>query len=285
MFNSLWASDFLIDTARNFADTTAIKLSNGYAEASLGDLIYTLPCHDLYGTWDTLRVHPYHFELKTMKDTVPIQLIEGTECGFMAPLMACKINSPFGWRNGRQHYGTDLDVEVGDSVSCMFDGVVRISHYSPSYGNVVVVRHYNGLETLYAHLNERKVEVGETVLTGQLLGQAGNTGHSTGPHLHLEMRYLGVAIDPATVLDFAADSLAPTKLKSDTFLVSSSTFAYLTPPKNASYSSGATYHTIKSGDTLGAIAIKYHTSVNRLCQLNRISRTTTLRLGRKLRVR
>ena len=117
------------------------------------------------------------------------------------------------------HYGLDIDLETGDAVSAAFEGMVRISQHHDSYGNVVVIRHNNGLETLYAHLSERSVSPGDHVEAGDIIGLGGNTGRSYGSHLHFEIRFLGRPLNPAAVIDFPNETV-----KSDTLLIASNLF-------------------------------------------------------------
>lgn len=159
-----------------------------------------LPDYDFYAFWDTLHVDAYRFDLRKLQDIIPITLLE-MDCDFAMPIYG-RTNSPFGWRHGRPHTGIDLQLKTGDSVFATFDGVVRMSKYYNGYGNCVVVRHYNGLETLYAHLSKLDVRSGALINAGQLLGLGGSTGHSTGPHLHFEIRFLGKPLNPASVIDF-----------------------------------------------------------------------------------
>ncbi|MCM1336599.1 MAG: M23 family metallopeptidase [Candidatus Amulumruptor caecigallinarius] len=115
------------------------------------------------------------------------------------------VTSEFGYRPrfGRVHKGIDIKLNVGDTVRAAFDGKVRVARYNPGgYGYFVIVRHDNGLETVYGHLKKFTVKPGQVVKAGDMLGFGGNTGRSTGPHLHLETRYMGVAINPRAIIDF-----------------------------------------------------------------------------------
>lgn len=284
MFNNIYASDFLVDTAKNLIDTTSVNMSDFYHNGHLLDLAAMLPFHDHYLIWDTSTIHPYHYDLTHMKDTVMLVLADNSDCAFMAPVATgAFVTSNFGPRSRtRYHYGVDLRLDIGDSVKAAFDGIVRISHYSQSYGNCIVIRHYNGLETLYAHLSERDVQPGDVVRAGQLIGHGGNTGHSSGPHLHFEVRYKGQAIDPNDIIDFSSDGYS---LKSNTFEITSDEFAYLAKFKKQAATYRLSYYTVRRGDTLSEIAVRNHTTINRICQLNRMSRNTILRPGRRLKVR
>jgi hypothetical protein len=289
LFNNIYASDFLIDTAKNLVDTTSVHFSDLYQSNHFFELATLLPFHNEYLVWDTIVVHPYHFDMAHMRDTVQLVLThDGSSMAFVAPI-AGALTSNFGQRtHTRYHYGVDLKLNVGDSVRSAFDGVVRISQYNHGgYGNVVVIRHYNGLETIYGHLSGRAVVPGQIVRAGDLIGFGGNTGHSTGPHLHFETRYKGQAIDPRNIIDFY-DSTGYS-LKSDTLTISNESFEYYTKFKTQAHyyksKSVSRIYTIRRGDTLSEIAVKHNTTINRLCQLNRISRSSKLRPGQKLKVK
>lgn len=282
MFNNLYASDFLIDTTRNMIDTTSGHFNELYQSNHFFELATLLPFHNEYLLWDTTTIHPYNFDLTKMQDTVTLILADNSDCAFIAPI-AGFVTSNFGARSHtRYHYGIDLKVNVGDTVRAAFDGVIRISEYNHGgYGNVVVIRHYNGLETLYGHMSARNVVCGQTVRAGDVVGLGGNTGHSSGPHLHFETRYKGKAIDPSTIINF--NDPEGYSLVSDTLSLSHSDFNYLVKFKAAAAHSR--FYTIRRGDTLSSIAYKNKTTVNRLCQLNRMSRNAVLHPGKKIKLR
>ncbi len=124
--------------------------------------------------------------------------------GYVAPVKG-RLTSPYGWRArfGRMHRGVDLNLRVGDSVVAAFDGKVRLVKYEAAgYGHYVVIRHDNGLETVYGHLSRTLVKPGQRVRAGQLIAKGGNTGRSTGPHLHFETRFMGLAVNPEAIIDF-----------------------------------------------------------------------------------
>jgi murein DD-endopeptidase MepM/ murein hydrolase activator NlpD len=174
------------------------------------------------------------------------------------------------------HYGVDLKLQTGDPVMSAFSGMVRISSYNPSFGHVVVVRHHNGLETLYAHLSKRMVEPGDLIEAGDTLGLGGNTGRSYGSHLHFEVRFLDQPIDPTEVFDLANGTL-----KARTFDIHKGTFEAIV--KARAEASARKYHVVRNGDTLSAIARRYGTSVNTLCKLNGLRQTSIIRPGQRLR--
>lgn len=193
-------------------------------------------------------------------------------------LHGTRINSPYGIRHFRLHRGVDLHISIGDSIVAAYPGKVVVSKYNRrGYGHYVMIEHANGTRTLYGHLKKRLVNVGDMVEGGQLVGWGGNTGRSSGPHLHFEIRYGEVNIDPATVFN----------LEEGTLLENAEQYA-LAPAVESHNGiqkelSKHRFHRIRPGDTLGKIARRYGTTIERLCQLNGIKRTTILRIGRNLR--
>ncbi|HEX8547071.1 MAG TPA: M23 family metallopeptidase, partial [Cytophagaceae bacterium] len=153
---------------------------------------------EYFAIWDSRTINPYKKDGSKFDDTLSIALYDSLS-GFnwSMPLSLCASTSEFGMRHTRWHYGIDLDLETGDPVLATFDGIVRISHNDPGgYGNYVLLRHYNGLETLYGHLTRPEVQIGQLVKAGDMIGLGGNTGRSSGSHLHFEVRYEGHAINP-----------------------------------------------------------------------------------------
>jgi murein DD-endopeptidase MepM/ murein hydrolase activator NlpD len=229
-----------------------------------------------YSIWDSRSINPYKIDGANFKDTLPLALYDsllGT--GWSMPIRPTNITSQFGMRHYRWHYGTDLKLEIGDPVVAAFDGIVRIRMYDRGgYGNYLVLRHYNGVETLYGHLSKQEVEVGQLVRAGERIGLGGNTGRSSGPHLHFEVRYEGNPIDPEYVYDFPAGTI-----RGRVFRLTPEHFEYLRVARRI------VYHTVHSGESLGSISRKYHVSIGTICSLNKISTRTVLRVGRKLRIR
>jgi murein DD-endopeptidase MepM/ murein hydrolase activator NlpD len=245
-----------------------------------------------YAIWDTHNINPYRVDGRRIRDTLTLHLTDPPRQRYARmPLNTTPTTSGFGFRGYRWHYGTDLDLETGDSVRAAFDGVVRISKWDGSgYGNYLLVRHYNGIETLYGHLSKPLVTPGTFVKAGQVIGLGGNTGRSTGSHLHFEVRYEGNPINPTEMYDFP-----DYKLWKDNFLITSSLFSYYSRAlrsRSSSHSSAAAHpsaarrtvtHRIRSGDTLSEIAERYGVSVSKIKQLNK--GTSTLRPGRTLRIK
>lgn len=249
------------------------------------DSLISFPAYDLYCGWDTTNIHSIKFDIASLKDSVTeLPLYDEYSCGYVHPFDG-KVTSKFGPRKRRFHYGVDIDLETGDAVSAAFDGKVRIAKKSKTYGNVIVIRHSNGLETYYAHLSKVNVTVGQEVFAGDKIGLGGNTGsRSHGSHLHFEIRYLGQPINPTEIISFDNQ-----KLLTSSLCISKETFGYVAEAKKAAAktfasSKGKKVYVVKKGDTLSGIAKKYGTTTKVLCQKNGIKATGTLRLGQKIRL-
>lgn len=227
-----------------------------------------------------------HATLDSLPDEIRIQLVKDSN-DFCFPIKNI-ITSPYGWRErwNRPHRGVDIALRTGDKIYCCFDGIVRIARPLGAYGNLVVVRHYNGLETIYGHLSKIYVKPKQKVTAGTVLGLGGSTGRSTGPHLHFEVRFQYEAFDPEWILDFKNYSLRTKKLYLD------KTYFGIKKPKNkkeqAIYKADESiikeeevesttpqikykeprYHTAKKGDTWEKLSAKYKISVKRLKRLN-----------------
>jgi len=246
------------------------------------------PASGLYETWDNNGIHYPQVDFSKKTDTTILVLCDDKTNFYVHPIKG-GINSEYGYRHRRFHYGIDIDLNIGDSVKSPFDGMVRISKYHRGYGNVIVVRHFNGLETVYGHLSGTRVRENQVVKAGTLLGYGGSTGRSTGPHLHFEVRYLGTPMNPKKVIDFEKF-----KLVNDTLFITNRTFdksrskTYTktnSGKTSGTYKGSGSYHYVKKGDTLGHIASKYGTSVSTLCKLNGLSQKSLLQIGQKIRIR
>jgi len=235
----------------------------------------TIPDSMPFYDWITNDIHQRKFDFSKVKDTMLVVLNDSND-HYTHPFKG-PITSSFGKRNWRFHYGMDIDLRTGDTVLAAFNGRVRISTYSKSYGHVVVIRHDNGLETIYGHLSKRLVKVDSVITSGTPIGRGGNTGRSYGSHLHFEMRFFDEPLDPRDVVSFENF-----KLHYDTLAISQCNFMYKEELKELK---GRKYHRVRSGNTLGHIAMKYGTSISKLCRLNGISRSSILRIGQRLRVR
>lgn len=238
------------------------------------DLMENHPADDIYNNiWTSERLNPYKIPIDSLPDTVRIDCKD-----FFSPVPGI-ITSDFGPRRYRYHYGTDLRLNIGDSVHAAFSGKVRIIDYEArGYGHYVVIRHDNGLETVYAHLSQVMVELDQVVKGGELIALGGNTGRSTGPHLHFEMRYLGNAINPASIINFYTG-----QVHNDTYQITKRKSFYY--QRDLKAQQAAKYYKVRKGDTLGQIALRNGTSVKALCRMNSIKLKKLLQPGQKIRVR
>ncbi|MCI5814733.1 MAG: M23 family metallopeptidase [Prevotella sp.] len=254
------------------------------------------PSAELYDDWDNTYAH----KATELPDSFRIDLRH-----FHMPTTSRVVTSNFGSRWGRQHKGIDLKVYIGDTIRSAFSGKVRMVKYERGgYGKYIVIRHSNGLETIYGHLSKQLVEENQVVRAGEVIGLGGNTGRSTGSHLHFETRLCGVALNPAILFDFRAqDVVADSYLfRKNTYMAESSEANRLRGKiGNGSYTREEVqgemaygseteqvaeekqYHKVAKGETLSAIAKKRGVSVSSLCKLNRISKRTRLRPGQILR--
>ena len=254
------------------------------------DIFDLFPALDLYGSWDDESVNPL------LGKDVPIPAEKDIDISkFVSPTIG-RVTSNYGWRRRRMHRGIDLKLYVGDTVRAAFDGQVRIKKYNRrGYGYYYVIRHSNGLETVYGHLSKFIVDQDDYVKAGQAIGLGGNTGRSTGSHLHFETRFMGIDLNPANLIDWETfkpksdtyhfvqkDAKAESQNRNRRGRKGTSTSSGTSSERN---SSGNGIHRVKKGDTLGAIARRYGTSVNKLCKLNRISPNSILNLGQKIKYR
>lgn len=243
---------------------------------------------ELYTSWNTQNTHCY--SSAELPDSFKIDLR-----GFCMPTPSRNITSRYGYRAAfrRQHKGLDIKVYTGDTIVAAFDGKVRIVRYDRGgYGKYVVIRHPNGLETIYGHLSKQLVAVDDEVKAGEPIGLGGNTGRSTGSHLHFETRLLGRAIDPAQMFDFVNQDVT-----GDYFV-----FRKNEPSqgnalaqggangrgKASTASSGSSqrsfhYYKVKRGESLYVIAGKLGLTVDKLCSINRLRKKSVLRPGQILR--
>ena len=232
------------------------------------------PAYSLYPNWENTRVHAFGNKV-VVPDTFRIDMT-----GFCMPTTNTKITSKFGPRRRRMHNGIDVKVYIGDTIRAAFGGKVRMVKYERrGYGKYVVIRHENGLETIYGHLSKQLVNENQYVEAGEVIGLGGNTGRSTGSHLHFETRFLGQAINPALLFDFEKQDIV-----ADTYLFKKGNNRYRRSNSTAVASNGdVQYYKVRKGDSLSRISKKTGTSIDTLCKLNKISRRTTLRIGQVLR--
>ena len=263
--------------------------------------LYPIWNNDYTRSYDTVLPSEYKIDLRQ----------------FHMPCDSRMVTSHYGYRRSfrRQHYGTDIKVFVGDTIRAAFSGKVRVVEdqgYRKGYGKYVVIRHPNGLETVYGHLSKHLVKANQIVRAGDVIGLGGNTGRSTGSHLHFETRFLGQFINPEKLFDFESQDV-----KGDFYLFCSNgrgtmlasadnvdggeeemdeETARALMEKEAESEAfqqkkiqemrakpRTRVHKVRSGETLSSIARKCGTSIDRLCRMNNIKRTTVLRPGQILR--
>ncbi len=255
------------------------------------------PSSDLYQNWDNKYAH----RAIELPDRYRIDLRH-----FCMPTPSRVITSNFGSRWGRQHKGLDIKVYIGDSIRAAFSGKVRIVRYEGGgYGKYIVIRHNNGLETIYGHLSAQLVSENQEVRAGEVIGLGGNTGRSTGSHLHFETRLCGVALNPALMFDFRAQdvtgdyytfdrstydsqSAEATRLRGKqdggSYSREDVTGVYSANERTASgLSDQVLYHKVAKGETLESIARKRGVTVDQICKLNHITRSMRVRPGQILR--
>ena len=251
------------------------------------------PAVELYSTWN----NQYSFQAGVLPDSLRIDLR-----GFCMPTNSRRITSNFGARWGRRHQGLDIKVYTGDTIRAAFSGKVRIVRYEGrGYGKYVVIRHANGLETLYGHLSKQLVKENEEVRAGEPIGLGGNTGRSTGSHLHFETRLCGVALNPALMFDFQNQDVVGDQyfFRKRTYTKESAQATRMrgvagkavgvdrlddaTSKSSKQQASGTRYHKVKKGETLSSIARKHGTTVSAICKLNHISQSKRLMPGQILK--
>ncbi len=257
---------------------------------------YDSPADELYGDWDNTYAH----QVTALPDSFRIDLR-----GFCMPTPSRVITSDYGPRWRRQHKGLDIKVYTGDTIRSAFNGKVRVVRYEKrGYGKYVVIRHPNGLETIYGHMSKHLVVEDQEVKAGDPIGLGGNTGRSTGSHLHFETRLCGVALNPAIMFDFVnqdvvsdfyvfhrdsyeADGRLATRLRGangkygyDPAMVNSPNAGN---ERAATAASSTRYHKVRRGETLSSIARRHRTTVKAICRLNHISKNVRLRPGQILK--
>ena len=236
--------------------------------------------------WTTTEMHAYrNYPAAQIPDEIDLLLADSLN-NYRAPILG-KIYSGYKVRHGSQHTGVDIPLSTGDTIVAAFDGIVRYvgtTKQTGGYGNLVVIRHSNGLETYYGHLSKVLCEPNDPVKAGDVIGLGGSTGRSTGPHLHFETRYKGQTFDPDRVIDFQTGALRDSILTLHKHYFSIYSHYGQTDTESKAASDRIVY-SVRSGDTLSGIAKKYGTTVSAICKLNNISSKKTLRIGEKLIVR
>jgi murein DD-endopeptidase MepM/ murein hydrolase activator NlpD len=250
-------------------DSMMIEIEMGMEDAEF-------PSDELYESWNTEYVKAY--KGVEIPETYRIDVSD-----FVMPFEG-KVTSPYGPRGRRMHYGTDFKLQVGDTIRAAFDGKVRVKRYErKGYGMYIVLRHSNGLETVYGHMSHFLVNQDQIVKAGEPIGLGGNTGRSTGSHLHFEFRFLGIPINTREILDL--DEMA---IRDDQYVFVKGKTDHSSSVGQSKYSSNSVdkikYHRVRRGETLSAIARKHGTTAAKIAKLNNIKITTTLHVGKSLRI-
>jgi murein DD-endopeptidase MepM/ murein hydrolase activator NlpD len=226
-------------------------------EGESADKSAIIPADEYYVSWEIDKLFPEEDLLNLEGDTsITLNLLSKGQNDYHHPFNG-PVTSMFGWRDKREHKGIDIDLEKGDGVAAAFDGMVRVARMYGGFGNVIIIRHYNGLETVYAHLSKIKVEPGQVVSAGDIIGLGGNTGHSRGSHLHFEVRFKGIPINPKYLI-----SLTEQKLLCNELTIKQTKWGIAAYPKDAKV------YTVEKGDTVWGIAKRFGTTTTRIKQLN-----------------
>ena len=246
------------------------------------------PSTEIYNSWVTTKAHPYRSE--EVPDSFVIDLR-----GFAMPTPSRQVTSRFGYRPAfrRMHKGLDIKVYTGDTIVSAFDGKVRVVRYDAGgYGNYVVIRHTNGLETIYGHLSKQLVSIDQEVKAGEPIGLGGNTGRSFGSHLHFETRLAGEPINPAFLFNFPAQDVTAdyytfrkSKTSSGTTMLASTEAPGSEKTQEVANSTTRSSHfyKVQRGETLYSIARKLGLSVSKLASTNSLKSSSRLRTGQILR--
>lgn len=218
------------------------------------------------------------FDPRAFKDPIYVKLIDVPQKKFWSPpLPNTRLKtSGFGLRWGKFHHGIDLGLRWGSPVLAVFDGEIIISSYERGYGNYILIKHDNGLETLYAHLAKRAVKPKEKVKAGQLIGYGGSTGFSTGPHLHFEVRYQGYTMNPQLLFDFNSEW----QLRSDIFFIKPTYFRHY---GNREPSKTYLYYEVGSQESLEEICQRFEVSVESVLKINHL-KSPELEVGQMIRI-
>lgn len=245
------------------------------------------PEPDIYTEgWNSRSVNPFKESQVPERDVLDVR-------GFHRPVPG-RVTSSYGYRArfGRMHKGVDMTLRSNDTVYAAYDGKVRLTNYEArGYGNYVILRHGNKLETVYGHLNKALVKPNQVVRAGQPIGLGGSTGRSTGPHLHFETRYMGYAINPAAIINFENGTV-----HTDTYVFTKKTYTQprsfaqvkKSEEKSSRYHAAAntpSTYTVKRGDSVSSIARAYGLSTTTLRRINGMTPTEKITIGQVLKVK
>lgn len=299
LYSQTTSEDSLLKSEENLEIESVLDSIYNYDSLNV-----VFPACNLYkNLWSNTNIKYPPTEFTHKNDTIIFSLVSFGESSFFPPYKG-RILSKFGPRHGRMHTGTDIKLNLADTVRCAFDGRVRLAKKFSGYGNLVLVRHNNGLETIYAHLKKICVNVNDSIKAGDLIGLGGRTGRATTEHLHFETRIFGDPFDSNKYIDFENSSLRsntvyycnrkifiePDKIKDDKFNVPEPILAKNDsgkPSKKIAASEKTStasliepiQHIISQGDNLWSIAKKYNTTIKSICELNKIYTNQVLKIG------
>jgi murein DD-endopeptidase MepM/ murein hydrolase activator NlpD len=270
MVDQLLEMDTIPADVINELNIAIVRLKNKPTSAPLAMVAKkkTYPAADLYTSWEINKLFPEKDKLKLTGDTIINLTLEGCTQGIYFHPCNGPITSNFGWRDSTQHNGIDIDLNKGDKVSAAFNGMVRLARRYGGFGNVIIIRHYNGLETVYGHLSKIKVKPGQVVVAGQVIGLGGSTGHSTGSHLHFEVRLKGVPINPKYLISFSEQ-----KLFCDDLIVKKTKWGLAAYPKDVKV------YRVEKGDTVFGIAKRFGTTTSSIKEINKLPYKVRLKPG------
>ena len=293
-------------------DNDDIKLT----ERELIQETYQIPAYSLYNQyWDTENICSQQLDIPFGGNPLRIILVQSNNNPFFFPCIgATSINMAYGLaKNGEFHPGVDIAVKSGSPVKCCFDGVVRMAKIYGDYGKVVVVRHYNGLETVYANLDKIMVKPGQILQSGDIIGASGKSLKTGAEQFHFESRFMNECFNPALFIDFdymemkentlilnESDLMRQAELNSEVkyepINKKKEEIVKTTEPvktqnareeqaKEPKDNGQAEYYTVKAGDTMYRISIQHHISLTKLLQLNNMKETDKIDIGQKIRVK
>ena len=274
LIDSLFQMDVLPLGLINEIKLAIARLNNTNTSHSKTSDSVEFPSSEFYSCWEIDKLFPPQDMLKMKGDTsIILTLNEKGFDDYFHPFNG-SVTSDFGWRDSAQHNGVDIHLNRGDKIAAAFDGKVRFSRNANGYGNVVIIRHYNGLETVYAHLSKIKVKPGQVVIAGQVIGLGGSTGISTAPHLHFEVRFKGAPLNPKYLISFPEQ-----KLLCNALVIKNTRWGLTAFPKDGKI------YTIEKGDTLFGIAKHFGTSTKSIKEINGFtSGWVKLKAGQKINV-
>lgn len=288
----------------NITDNEELELT----EAEMIQETYQIPGYGLYDNyWDTEHICSRRLTIPFGGNSLRIILVQSNNNPFFFPCIgATSVGQAYGVSKSNDfHSGVDIMVKSGSPVRCCFDGVVRMAKQYGDYGRMVVVRHYNGLETVYANLSKVMVKAGQILQAGDVVGASGMAQKTGMEQLHFETRFMNECFNPAMFIDFEY-----MELKDNTLVLNESDIMYEMQEKQEAVPSKgeagqgnkqhantaslaketqqngqAEYHIVKAGETMYRISIQHQIPLAKLLQMNNMKETDVIDVGQKIRVK